>query len=109
MENQPTSIGKQYKIPEGFVKCEICGEYNGKTKAKNLNWHDSMFLKDKERREGYISVSCLCKGIVCRACNKNKIHRPISNSYEEETNSIGHWPSFSGMRPCQECINKKIQ
>lgn len=101
-------MGKN-KIPEGFHKCEVCDEYTGKTKMKNLNWENCFDFEreEREKSEEYISVSCLCEGIICKACGKNKIHRPISNSYEEETNSIGHWSYLSGMRPCDECRSKK--
>ncbi|HEY4513563.1 MAG TPA: hypothetical protein VJH06_03565 [Candidatus Paceibacterota bacterium] len=81
------------KIPEGLIKCGACGEYKGKV------------IEDDE--EGYIGVSCLCDGIPCPKCKINKIHRPISNSYDEINNSIGHWPYFSGMMPCNECKNIK--
>lgn len=91
------------KIPDGFIKCEICGEYKGKTKKRNLNWNSP--LADEEMDE-YTSVSCLCDGIPCPKCKKNKIHRPISNSYYEEGNFIEHWPYFSGLRSCDECIRK---
>ena len=95
------------KIPEGFHKCKVCGEYTGKTKIKNLSWEGNFNKADNEKSEEYISVSCLCQGIICKACGKNRIHRPISNSYDQKTNTIGHWSYFSGMRPCSECKNKK--
>lgn len=91
------------KIPEGFIKCEVCGEYNGATKMKNLNWGDS---PTKSSSEEYISVSCLCYGIPCHKCKKNKINLPISNSYYPEDNTVWHHPSFTGMRACSECLEK---
>lgn len=81
------------KIPEGLIKCGACGEYKGKV------------IEDNE--EEFISVSCICDGILCSGCKKNKIHRPISNSYDEKNNDIGHWPWFTGMMPCDECKYKK--
>jgi len=90
-------------IPPGFERCPVCGEFNGTTKAKYLNW-EGLPPDDLEET---ITVSCLCKGILCRRCKKNKIHRPISNSYEEDSNTIDHWPSFSGMIPCSECRAKE--
>ena len=92
------------KIPEGFVKCQVCGEYNGETKKKNLNWGDSAI---KVLGEEDISVSCLCQGIICRKCGKNKIHRPISNSYYQEDNSVWHHSYLSGMRFCDECREQR--
>ena len=94
-------------IPEGLVRCEVCGEYRGKVMYKDLNWEGSFDKENKEKSEECLGVSCLCEGILCAKCKKNKIHRPISNSYNEEDNSIGHWPYFSGMRPCDECRKNK--
>lgn len=92
------------KIPEGLVRCEVCGEYKGEVKEKDLNWNDLYFNKaEAEKSEEYLSVSCLCDGILCHKCKKNKIHRPISNSYDEIDNDIGYWPWFTGMMPCKEC------
>jgi hypothetical protein len=89
-------------IPQGLVKCPVCGEYRGNVRAGDLNWGLSVGI-DPEKR---IGVSCLCTGILCGRCGKNKIHRPCSNSYEEDGNCIGHWPYFSGMMPCAECRRK---
>jgi hypothetical protein len=86
-----------------FSKCEKCGEYNGRVKNKDLNW-EGFFHKDEE--EKYTTLSCLCKGILCPRCKKNKIHRPISNSYDPKNNTIGHWPWFTGWMPCEECRKK---
>jgi hypothetical protein len=94
------------KVPKGLVRCEVCGEYKGEVKEKDLNWNDLYFNKaEAEKSEEYLSVSCLCDGILCHKCKKNKIHRPISNSYDEIDNDIGHWPWFTGMIPCKECKN----
>lgn len=91
------------KIPEGLIKCEVCGEYNGKTQMQNLNWGT---VCEKSSSEEYIGVSCLCHGIPCHRCKKNKINRPISNSYYEQDNAVWHHPYFSGMRACGECLKE---
>ena len=93
-------VGEEKKIPEGFSKCEVCGEYNGRTKMENLNQKDS-FVKIPD--EEYISVPCLYRGILCLRCKKNKINRPISNSYDEKNNKVWHNSYLSGMRVCDEC------
>ena len=87
-------------IPEGLNKCPKCGEYHGQVKSRDLNWELPLIDEDPDR---IIKVTCLCDGITCPKCNKNKIHRPISNSYDEESNTIGHWPYFSGLMHCDEC------
>jgi len=98
--------GHKALVPKGLHKCEQCGEYKGEVMEKDLNWEGSFHKERAEKSEEYLGVSCLCDGILCSKCKKNKIHRPISNSYDPESNTIGHWPSFSGMRPCDECKEK---
>lgn len=92
------------KIPEGFIKCGVCGECKGKTKKKNLNW--GMPLSDEEL-EDYVGVSCICEGILCPKCKINKIHRPGSNEYDEKDNQIWHSPILPCAPLCSECRNKK--
>lgn len=96
------------RIPEGLEQCPVCGEYNGSTLARNLNWEDSAFPPEPDER---IGVSCRCKGPLCKQCGQRRIHRPISNSYEPKSNSIGHQPWFMGMFPCSVCraLNKGFQ
>jgi hypothetical protein len=93
-------------IPEGLSKCKKCGEYKGEVKEKDLNWGDSFKKVEAEKSEEYLTVSCLCDGILCQICKKNKIHRPISNSYDEKDNHILHHPYFTGMMGCGECREK---
>jgi len=93
----------KYKIPNGLYKCEQCGEYKGKVMEKDLNWDNYFNKAEVEKSEKYLTVSCLCDGIICPKCKKNKIHRPISNSYNVENNTIEHWPYFTGMMGCSEC------
>jgi hypothetical protein len=92
-------------IPEGLYKCERCGEYKGKVMEKDLTW-DNSFNKT-EKSEEYLTVSCLCDGILCNKCKKNKIHRPTSNSYNEEENNVLHHPYLSGIMDCGECKEKR--
>lgn len=92
------------KLPGSIAKCEVCGEYRGEAKKKDINF--TVPFRGEEG-EQYISVSCFCDGISCPKCKKNKIHRPISNSYDPESNEIWHRPYFSGMRVCDECEKEK--
>jgi hypothetical protein len=94
------------KIPDGLRKCEVCDEYKGSVMEKDLNWEGFSDKENRERSERYLTVSCLCDGILCGTCKQNKIHRPTSNSYYEENNCIEHSPYFVGMMPCGECRKK---
>ena len=122
------------EIPKGLHKCEVCGEYKGKVLKRDLNWGDDDIdvvesikrvtgrdqselekslsaTRDAQRQsEEIITVSCLYDGILCPGCKKNKIHRPSSNSYDPESNTIGHWPGITFTRQylCDEC-RKKIK
>jgi len=49
------------------------------------------------------TASCLCDGLVCGACGKGRIHRPISNYYDEESGHLIHVPYFRASAPCPEC------
>ena len=64
---------------------------------------DSFGRENKEKSAQHLTVSCLCDGILCSKCKKNKIHRPISNYYDPKENRIWHVPYFGGMIPCAEC------
>jgi len=79
------------QIPEGLHKCEECGEYKGQVE------------KDGEN----ILMSCICEGILCPKCKKNKIRRPISNYYNEKNNSIWHDPHFTAQFGCDECRERQ--
>ncbi len=105
-------------VPKGLTKCPVCGEYRGKVSGRDLTIDvedlDLNYYLDRveyELRMSYrddaYTVSCLCDGIPCPRCHKNKIHRPISNSYNEKANTVEHWPYFSGQIPCGECRSKK--
>ena len=95
--------GYEALIPKGLYKCEQCCEYKGKVMEKDLNWDGTFNKAEAEKSKEYLGVSCLCDGILCHKCKKNKIHRPTSNSYYADTNTIGHHPYFSGMKSCGEC------
>lgn len=99
--------GHKALIPKGLDKCEKCGEYKGSVMEKDLNWDDSFNKEKLGKSEEYLTVSCLCDGILCYKCKKNKIHRPISNSYDPETNRVWHHPYFTGMVGCAECRKNK--
>ena len=89
------------EVPPGFHRCKRCGEYTGTTKAKYLCWGE--FHSDVLDPEEAILVRCLCEGIPCSRCGQRLVNRPTSNSYYVATNSIEHWPWFSGMIPCYDC------
>ena len=68
------------------------------TEAKHL---DS--LRTDQNPEELVSVTCLCHGPLCCLCHKNRVHASGTNSYDEETNTIGHWAWFAGSIPCSVC------
>jgi hypothetical protein len=88
-------------VPMGYVQCDVCGEFNGTTDARNLSWNSS------DPPTGEISVTCLCHGIPCPKCKAKLVHRPITNSYDPDANKIWHSPYFAGLIPCSECRAKE--
>ena len=79
--------------PPGYIQCNVCGEFNGSTDAKNLSGKNYS-------RTGKISVTCLCHGVLCPRCKTTLIHRPISNTYYPEANEVWHWPYFAALAGC---------
>ena len=61
---------EKIKIPKGLYKCEKCGEYKGGVKDKAAG-----------KSEKYLTVLCLCDGILCPKCKKNKIHGNLLNKW----------------------------
>lgn len=47
---------------------------------------------------------CICSGIICHKCKKNKMRKPISNYYDEKEGKIYHVPWSRGIFPCAECV-----
>lgn len=99
----PEIYERTFPVAKGLIKCPVCGEYKGKTKAKYLNWYDPSGIDPNE----VISTSCLCDGIICPKCHITKMHRPISNQYDQQANMIWHSPWFAGQAGCSECRKKK--
>ena len=87
-------------VPEGLFRCPECGEWRGVTAAKEIFGPDHFF--EDENPERAVTISCICDGIPCPRCKTNRIHRPISNQWDER-GGFGHNPWFAGMNPCKEC------
>jgi hypothetical protein len=90
-------------IPPGLTRCPVCGEYRGSTRARRTDRNEP---PDASELDDVIAVRCVCEGIPCRSCGK-KMHRPISNYYDERTGTIWHVPYFRGMFPCGECLSSR--
>jgi len=84
----------------GIVPVPVCSEWRGVTKAKEVFGPDSFF--EDEDPERPVSISCICDGIPCPRCKRNRIYRPISNQWDER-GGFGHNPWFMGQAPCKMC------
>lgn len=115
---------KPIRIPEGIHQCADCGEYRGECRVRDLDWglsEDELLglparyaeavtaLREAQRpdEDEVVRVSCLCQGIVCPICGKNRMHRPISNAYDPARNHVSHYPYFYGQRGCDECAARR--
>ena len=80
-----------------LFRCEVCGEWAGIINRR--------FLRSDQRTQGdsFTTVLCSCDGPSCRRCGVNRIHRPISNWYDEADDSVWHVPYFAGLAPCARC------
>jgi hypothetical protein len=83
-------------IPRGLVRCEVCHEYRGAVRNDDLP-------PASQREEAVVAVLCICDGIPCRKCGKDRIHRPISNYWDEARGALIHCPWFSAQAPCERC------
>lgn len=82
-------------IPKGLIRCEVCGEYKGDCLDHELPGGEGELVP--------ISVRCLCEGLVCGDCGHGRVHRPISNYYNESRGEIIHVPYFMAGRKCASC------
>jgi len=93
-------------IPRGLTKCKICGEYKGRVQEKDLELPEKFSDYETENGLGYFDVTCICEGILCPVCKKNKIRKPNSNHYVVETNDVWHTPhNITYPTQCRECNN----
>ena len=79
-------------VPLGLEQCPVCAEYRG-------DW----LVSDRNDERSTVRVSCLCEGIVCPRCGTNRMHRPISNRYDEVDGIVLHVPYFIGWAGCRKC------
>lgn len=87
-------------VPPGLSRCPVCNEYRGTIDLDDESPHS--------RRKGdFLTVQCICDGIICPRCKKNRIHRPISNVWSER-GGFGHIPYLAAMGPCRECHTKRL-
>lgn len=88
---RPGETPAELALDIGLTRCRRCGEFRG--------------VCDTD--EGETRLLCICEGIICRACKKNLIRRPISDHFNESDGRIWHTPYFVGMFPCAECREQK--
>ena len=93
-------------IPKGLFKCKKCGEYKGRVQEKDLDIPEKFQSYETENGLGYFDVVCICDGILCPICKKNKIRKPNSNHYDVDTNDVWHTPhNIISPVQCGECNN----
>lgn len=90
---------KLLPVPRGLFRCPVCNEYRGTIDIDDQSVH-SLCKGD------FLRVQCICDGILCRRCKINRIHRPISNVWDER-GGLGHIPYLAAMASCNECRAKQ--
>ena len=83
-------------IPRGLVRCEVCHEYRGAVRNDDLP-------TASQREEAVVAVLCICDGIPCRKCGKDRIHRPISNYWDEARGASYLLSVVQRQAPCKRC------
>jgi hypothetical protein len=82
-----------------LIHCKTCSEYKGIIYSKELEPH---LHKRNSDINNPIIVNCLCEGIPCPKCGKIK-HRPVSDYYDKEKDTVIHVAYFTGNLPCKTC------
>jgi hypothetical protein len=78
---------------ERLTRCETCGELKG----------ELLDSEDEDEDDPVWIMECLCDGVVCTNCGKGRMHRPLSNFYDEEAGHPWHVPAFAHLKPCGRC------
>lgn len=104
-DNAPRNEAALLPVPEGLSRCPICGEYRGVMRLGHVSGFDSSIFRYEEPSTS-LTVQCICDGVLCPICKKNRFHRPISNTWTER-GGFGHVPYFRGWFPCDECYRKR--
>jgi len=90
------SSSKSGFVPRGLARRPVCNEYRGAVLKGDLP-------PSMQREEAAVAVLCICDGIPCRKCGTGRIHRPISNYWDEAKGGFVHCPWFSGLGTCDSC------
>lgn len=86
-------------LPAGLERCKICNEFCGVVRNEDLP-------VACQREEAVVVVQCICDGIFCRKCGEGRVHRPISNYWDEAKGALIHRPWYSAQEPCELCERK---
>jgi hypothetical protein len=90
---EQTEPGPAKTIPDGLTRCAVCGELEG----------EFLYKGPHDPKPTLASVRCLCDGLVCGNCGQERMHRPISDYYNEEDGRVWHVPAFMALRKCRVC------
>jgi hypothetical protein len=105
--NNPPKGAPRLPVPEGLTQCLVCNEYRGVMALGGLpNFSSSIYRSEDPNTP--LTVQCICDGVLCPSCKKNKFHKPISNTWTER-GGFGHIPYFRGWLPCNECYQKRSE
>jgi hypothetical protein len=89
--------------PTGLEVCPKCCEHRGTVRLRDLNWKGYYAQDECEKSDKLIRFRCLCEGVPCTRCGQMMVHRPGSNSYDEESNRVWHHGIIPGADLCEEC------
>ena len=75
------------------IRCLVCGELKG----------EFLYKGSHDPKPVLAQVPCLCDGLVCGNCGHERIHKPISNRYDEDDGRVWHVPYFMGLTKRRVC------
>jgi len=74
----------------GVRRCERCGEIRGRFLQALLLGYGG-------------TITCICEGIKCRYCNRNRVRRPLTDHIGDDSIGSRHTAWFGYLIPCTEC------
>lgn len=91
-------------VPDGLSRCSVCGEYQGVMALKDVPDPEGHYRD--ENPDSPIRILCICDGVLCRRCHRNRFHKPGSRIWAER-GGIAFIPEWRDSFPCDECNEKR--
>lgn len=76
------------------MRCPVCDELRGRALFPDPPLYETF---------SEATALCWCDGLVCAACGRGRIHKPISDYVDKRSGHLIHVAYFMGATPCSKC------